>query len=198
MQNNKVIKFDSGVISILDKETFLLKWMVGGPEIAQLLKKFNNYNEQNEEEDRTPREELPHHEDSNSFEKRFLKDVALVKATLSEIRKPFDQCAILFQITTKNVKADPSIKSEQNAKKIREVQYQVYVTERLLTCKKSIFEVIPKNKLSLFYNKYAVKFSKDKLKVLSLQQDRKLYGSLYVVCQSIVGESNKDNLEPCN
>ena len=42
-----------------------------------------------------------------------------MKATFSEIRKPFDQCAILFQITTKNVKPDPSIKSEQNAKKIR-------------------------------------------------------------------------------
>ena len=113
-----------------------------------------------------------------------------MKATLSEIGNPFHECAILFQITTKNVKPDPSIKSEQNAKKIREAQYQVYVTERLLTCKKSIYEVIQKNKLSLFHNKYAVKFSKYKLKVVSSQQDRKLYGSLYVACQSIVGETN--------
>ena len=80
---------------------------------------------------------------------------------------------------TKNVMADPSIKSVLNAKKMGEVQYQPYVTERLLTCKKSIYEVIPK-KQTVFRNKNAVKFSKDKLKVVSLQQDRKLYASLFV------------------
>ena len=187
-QNNKIIKIDGGAIGILDNETALLKWMVGGPEIARLVNEFKNYDEESEDEDKTPKEELPHHEDSNSFEKRFRKDVASLEATLSEIGNPFDEGDILFQIMTKNVMADPSIKSVQNAKKIGEAQYQAYVRERLLTCKKSIYEVIPKNKLSLFRNKNAVKFSKEKLKVVSLQQDRKLYASLYVACQSRNGD----------
>ena len=55
--------------------------MIGGPEIAQLVNEFKNYDKESEDEDETLKEELPHHEDSNSFEKRFLKDVKSLKST---------------------------------------------------------------------------------------------------------------------
>ena len=107
---------------------------------------------------------------------------------MSEVGNPFDEGDILLQLMTKNIMADPSIKSIQDAKRIGEAQYQAYVRERLLTCNKSIYEVISRNKLYLFRNKNAVKASKDKWKVVSLQQNRKLYASLYVACQSRNGD----------
>ena len=106
--------------------------MVGGLEIVQLVNEFKSYEESSEDEHKTPREGLPHHEDPNSFE-----------TTLSGYFNA--QSNIVRDISmTKNVMADPPIKSVLNAKKMGEAQYQAYVTERLLTCKKSIYEVIPK------------------------------------------------------
>ena len=39
-QNNMVIKGDGGAVGILNNETVLLKWMVGGPEVARMIKEF--------------------------------------------------------------------------------------------------------------------------------------------------------------
>ncbi len=64
-------------------------------------------------------------------------------------------------------------------------QYDAYKNERLATCRKSIYDVIPRNNLALFWSKNSIKTTKEKIKVVSLQQERKLYASLYVSCQSI-------------
>jgi hypothetical protein len=40
-QNNKDVKTDGGAVGILDNESSLMKWMIGGPEIARLVKDFN-------------------------------------------------------------------------------------------------------------------------------------------------------------
>ena len=60
--------------------------------------------------------------------------------------------------------------------------------ERLVTCSKSIYDVIPRNNFALFRNKNSVKTTKEKMKVVSLQRERKLYASLYVSCQSREGD----------
>ena len=107
--------------------------MIGGPEIARLVHEFKNYGEESEDEDETPKEELPHHEDSNSFEKRFRKDVKSLKSMLSEVENPFEEGYILLQLMTKKIMTDAAIKSVQHAKTIGEAQYQAYVRERLET-----------------------------------------------------------------
>ena len=40
-ENNKDVKTDGGAVGILD-ESSLMKWTIGGPEIAHLVKNFNN------------------------------------------------------------------------------------------------------------------------------------------------------------
>jgi hypothetical protein len=64
-QNNKDVKTDGGAVGIFDNESSLMKWMIGGPEIARILKDFNR-KEESEAEKR-------HHEDTD--EKKFRKDV---------------------------------------------------------------------------------------------------------------------------
>ena len=60
-QNNKDVKTDGGVVGILDNESSLMKWMIGGPEIARLVKDFIRKEEETEAEKR-------HHEDTDAFE----------------------------------------------------------------------------------------------------------------------------------
>ena len=54
----------------------------------------------------------------------------------------------------------------------------------LVSCKVSIHSTISRNKLSLFRQRNSITTSKSKLKAVSLKQDRKLFASLYVACQS--------------
>ena len=44
-QNNKDVKTDRGAVGILDNESSLMKWMIGVPEIARLVRNFNNTEE---------------------------------------------------------------------------------------------------------------------------------------------------------
>jgi hypothetical protein len=68
-QNNKDVKTDGGAVGILDNESALMKWMIGGPEIARLVKDFNMGEENTE-----AHAEKRHHEDTDAFESQFRKD----------------------------------------------------------------------------------------------------------------------------
>ena len=79
-QNNKVIKGAGGASALLNKEddSALLRWEVCSPELARVILEF---------EDSLDKNEIPadsstnHHEDNDSFNKRFTSDVSrLVKS----------------------------------------------------------------------------------------------------------------------
>ena len=65
-RNNKLIKSDGGVVGILDSAKALLKLIISGPVIASLTPKVNL--------DITNAES--HHENNQSFEQRFQKNVS--------------------------------------------------------------------------------------------------------------------------
>ena len=90
-QNNKTLKIDGGAIGILENELSLIKWMVAGPGIARLVSMFNNDARQSEDV-------LPHHEDTDSHEKRFRKDVLALKNALADVGSPFEEDDILIQV----------------------------------------------------------------------------------------------------
>ena len=39
-QNNKIVKGDGGAIGLTESSSQLLRWMVGGPEISQIIKRY--------------------------------------------------------------------------------------------------------------------------------------------------------------
>ena len=181
-QNNKDVKTDGGAVGILDNESSLMKWMISGPEIVRLVKDFNRKEEESEAEKR-------HHEDKDAFEKKFRKDVQNFKESVAEVGNPFtNEEDSLVQIVTRTIMNNDSVESVKNARNIGIEQYKEYIRERLVTCEKSISLTIPKNSLPLFRIKNTVSASKGKLKVASLQDDCKLYASLYVACQSRNGD----------
>ena len=81
-QNNKDVKTDGRAVGILDNESSLMKWMIGGPEIARLVKNFNN--EQHVAMNK-------HHEDTDAHENRFRKDVKNFKEYVAEVGNPFSE-----------------------------------------------------------------------------------------------------------
>ena len=179
-QNNKDVKTDGGAVGILDNESSLMKWMIGGPEIARLVKNFNN--EQHGAMNK-------HHEDTDAHENKFRKDVKNFKECVAELGNPFNEDDnSLVQIMSRTVMNNSSLESVKNAKKIGEDQYEEYVQERLVKCEKSIHLTIQKNNLPLFRKKNTVSTSNAKLKVASLKDDCKLYASLYIACQSRSGD----------
>jgi hypothetical protein len=85
-QNNKFIKGDGGAISIMENETALLKWMVAGPEISRMVREFESVNAKCET---SGSHNQHHHEDTNSFQKRFAFQVGQVVKTMRKDGNPF-------------------------------------------------------------------------------------------------------------
>ena len=78
-QNNKLVKIDGGAVEImLNDSTALMKWMVAGPEIADMVQAFRN-------NDCPSQRVQKHHEDSASFEKKFRKVVTKMLEVMRQL-----------------------------------------------------------------------------------------------------------------
>ena len=175
-QNNKLVKIEGGVVDILDSNIALMKWMVAGPEMIRILRDF-------EEANNVRSEEVNHHEDTDTFERQFRKDLLSFRNTFEEMGSPFEEKDILINAVSKYIMNEHATKSVKVALITGEQQYADYVQNRLVLCKNSIYDPITRNKLALFREKNSVVTSKGKLKTISLKQDCKLFASLYVACQ---------------
>ena len=167
-KNNKLVKIDGGAIGILDNHVSMMKRMVAGPEISRLLRLF-------EVED-----DAPHHEDTESNEKRFRMHVSPCKSAFDEAGNPFEEEDILVHVVSRQIMNDTAATSVKAAYDTGKKQYDNFVYKRLVSCEVPIRNLIPKNKFALFRAKSAVSTSKERLKVVSLKRDCKLFASLYV------------------
>ena len=176
-QNNKLVKIDGGAVEILlNDSAALMKWMVAGLEIADMVQVFRG--------NKSSQCEHRHHEDSASFEKKFRKDVTKMMEVMRQLGNPFDDSENqLIQIVSRTIMNEESTNSVLNTKDPGISQYQSYVYDRLVICKKAIKEKIEKNNLSLFREKHKLSLKKDKMKVVSRKQENNLYASLFVTCQ---------------
>ena len=131
-QNNKFVKIVGGAVDILESDESLLKWMVGGPEIARMVNEFEVSAES------ANHVVLPHHENSTSFEKRFRNHIQSFKKTFKENGNPFAESDNLMQVMTRIIVNESSVKSVANAKQIGNQQYKRYIEERITSCSMSI------------------------------------------------------------
>jgi hypothetical protein len=120
-----LVKIDGGAIGILDNHTSMIKWMIAGPEISCILRSFEV------EEDRTE-EDAPHHEDTDSHEKRFRTDLTSFKSTLDELGSPFEEENVLMNVVTRQIMSDEAATSVNSAYDTGKKQYEDYVRQRLI------------------------------------------------------------------
>ena len=161
----------------------MLKWAISGPVISEILS-----NEKEEKEKDCILAKL-HHEDTKSHEKAFQRDRKGFITSMLEYGHPFEETEKnLVHLTSRHVLDETASKSVRNAKKVGEDQYASYLRDRLTDKNISLYDNLPRNELPLFRKKHILKVSKSKLKMATLNSERRLYANLYVACQSRDGD----------
>ena len=181
-QNNKIVKIRGGAVGLLDNPKALLRWSVSNPIIAEMC--GNDRIASNEDET-----DLKHHEDTPAFEKQFRKDVNSLVAAVEEMGNPFKEKETnLVQSSSKIVLPAEATNQVKKAEKTGKDQFQTFIKDRLHSEKKSLYDVIPKNKLLIFKQSNLSMSTKSKERIQSLTADRRLFSRLFIACQSRKGD----------
>lgn len=112
---------------------------------------------------------------------------ALVQATLNAIasmKNPFDDIDGLMNIANRNIASKEAQSDIDSAYTKGLEQYRTYVSQRLASDNKDVFDTIPQLKLRGFTTKKPTSTEKQRDATRSIVEDRKLYSRLLVVSQA--------------
>ncbi|KAK3703668.1 hypothetical protein QZH41_011790 [Actinostola sp. cb2023] len=184
-QNNAIVKGDGGAVGLTENPVALRRWMTSGPEMARLVNEFESSmlmtsNHQSSES---------HHEVQTSFQVSFFKDVTSLVATFEDLGNPFiEESEDLLVLDTKEIAAPDAVGRLRQIETIGRDQFDTFLTERLLDRKKSLYDPIKRNKLSLFASPPSRKTSKTAHQLTSMKRDCSLFARLYISCQTREGD----------
>ena len=176
-QNNALIKGDGGAVGLTDNTSALRHLMVAGPEIVILLEAI-------EEEDRRCRVGTRHHDQRASVQAAFVRDVRSLVDVIDELGNPFEEeSEEMIALQTKEFASSLAVKNVRKVGMTGKEQFQIFIIERLVDRTKSIYDVIPRNKLKIFGSPSPKTAGKGKQQFLSLKNDVELFSRPYVSCQ---------------
>ena len=158
-QNNALVKSDGGAIGITEKPSALLRWMISGPELCQLV---NEYEETNQNR------QTKHHEDVLSAQKNFSRDVSKLTEMIEELGNPFiEDSGKLLTLATKRVSDADTLEMFKNR---GQEQHETFNQNM-----KTFYEPIKRNQFAVF----ATEESKSKLKPQSKTKNVKQNCALF-------------------
>ena len=161
--------------------------MLSGPELARLLKEFQEQYVEDDDSD-SPRKCL-HHEQGLATQRNFQTQVNRLSTTIEKIGNPFtDAFPELVNIHSRDCANDAVAASICCIEETGKRQYKKYVEDRLEKPVISVGQMIAKNALPLFRNSKAKVPSKQNQKVKSLRDNVALFGHLYVAMQNRNGD----------
>ena len=85
-QNNAIIKGDGGAVGLTDNPSALWRWMVAGPEVARIIKEF-----QDETDSGMISQDTRDHDQSASVQAAFFKDVQSMVNVMEDFGNPFEE-----------------------------------------------------------------------------------------------------------
>ena len=104
-QNNAYIKGDGGAVGLLDNLNALQRWMVAGREVARVIGEF----EMAQVHHHDNKVQTLHHDQTESIQKSFDKDVRSLVSVFEKLSNPFlEETTDIFVLDTKEV-ASPSV-----------------------------------------------------------------------------------------
>jgi len=83
-QKNAAINGDGGAVGLTDNPKALRRWMVTGPEVARLIREF-----QNETDSFNEPPDTRHHDQSASVQSAFVKNVQSMVNVMEDLGNPF-------------------------------------------------------------------------------------------------------------
>ena len=146
-QNNKVIKGAGGASDLLNRgdDSALLRWEVCSPELARLILEYEDCLDKN---DIPAESKSKHHEDNESFNKRFSCDVSrLVKSVAAN---PFTNDDLTKLNNPKVVMPNTVRDVIEDMKKCGEEQLSTFILDRLVSAKVPISQTISTNKFDIW------------------------------------------------
>ena len=128
--------------------------------------------------------ESKHHEENESWQKLFVKDVRSLTSSIEELGNPFEEDSKeLLTLDTKQIVDISVIETVRSAYKIGKDQFDLFIKERLMERKVSVDEVLSRNKLTLFTTKHLPE-KKGKQQLMLMKSDMRLFSRLYIACQT--------------
>ncbi|KAJ8353418.1 hypothetical protein SKAU_G00209850 [Synaphobranchus kaupii] len=184
-QENKNVKGSGGAVGLTENPNAFRRWMLSGPEMARLLKEFEE--EYLQEDDK---ESFQHHEQGLATQKTFQRQVISLSETIRRMGNPFfDDFKDLVTLDSRNCADESVVNTVLILEDTGKRQYQEFVKKVLDERTGSIHDPIKRNSLALFRQprrKTVLKHGKIKV----LQNNVALFGQLYIAMQS--RESNLD------
>ena len=160
--------------------------MVSGPEIARVISEFES--SILAQTSRNKNDNLKHHGETPSIQSAFRKDVKALVTTMEERGNPFlEESEDLVVLDSKEILPQDAVTRFRKAEATGKKQYNTFVDERLKQQKKSIFDPIERNKLTVFSCPVSKGTSADKQKLISVKSDCSLFSRLYISCQNREG-----------
>lgn len=186
-QENRTVKGQGGAVGLTENKIAVRRWMLSGPELARLLKEFQDQYIEDDDSD-SPRKYL-HHEQGLASQKTFQTQVNSLSTTIEKIGNPFmDDFPELVNMHSRDCVNDAIATSIRSIEETGKTQYKKYLEERLETSFTSVDQRIARNALPLFRNSKAKVPSKQNQKVKSLRDNVALFGHLYVAMQNRNGD----------
>ena len=175
-QVNAEVKGDGGAVGLTENPAALRRWMVAGPEIAQMIQEL--------EGDNSTTDEYDHHEQKKGIRNAFAKDVVNTISSIEELGNPFkEEGPHLMALHTRDIMDNSVISTVKNARKLGEDQLNAFLKERLIDRSKPVSDPLKRNNLPTLDAPKKKNISKDKDKVGVLKEDCSLFSRLYIACQ---------------
>ena len=155
-QVNACIKGDGGAVGLTDDPNALRHWMVAGPEVAQAIGEFQAAMEAVQRDNTEEPLESGHHEENESWQKLFVKDVRSLTSSIEKLGNPFEEDSKeLLTLDTKQIVDIYVIETVRSACKIGKDQFDLFVKNDSWRekCQWMKF-VLSRNKLTLFTTKH--------------------------------------------
>ena len=173
---------------VLSKTVAFRRWMLSGPEMARLLKQFEeeclpDYDIEN------PDNFLHHEQGLASQKKTFQRQVDGLCDTIRRMGNPFlDDFPDLVTLDSRNCADESVVAALHTLVDTGKKQYQDFVKNVIDVCSHSIHDPIKRNSLALFKNPRHKTTSKQGKKIKTLQKNVALFGQLYVSMQRRDGD----------
>ncbi|VDI52492.1 Hypothetical predicted protein [Mytilus galloprovincialis] len=179
----KLVKGEGGVIGLTENASQLLRWLVCDPEMARAVNEFELSQELIKHE-QSKGSDVRHHEQVESKQKAFVKQVIAFTDTIEEMGHPVsEESEDLLVLDTRDI-VDPKVANiVRNIEQIGNDKYHEYVRDRLDKRTTPLSDPIKQNKSHLFSRQEVRSESNVKGQISSLKQSWSLFSQLYVSCQ---------------
>ena len=181
-QENKIAKGAGRAVGLTENPTAFRRWMLSGPEMARLLKEFQEeYHAEDDKEDLT---NLQHHEQGHSTQKKFQQHVVSLFETMKQMGNPFlDDFEELVTLDSRNCVDKSVVHTVRSLEETGKKQCKDFVKKVLLERTTSIHDPIKRNSLALFKTPQSkILPKKGEMKVL--KNNVALFGQLYIAMQN--------------